>query len=50
MGLPHWFWAAAILLVSALMVGAALKYALAEQRLRPPPRKRPANVLQFRRD
>lgn len=50
MGLPHWFWAAAILLVSALMVGAALKYALAEQRLRPPPRKLPANVLQFRRD
>lgn len=50
LGLPHWFWAGAILLLSALMVGGALKYALAENRLRPPPRKRPANVLQFRRD
>lgn len=50
LGLPHWFWAGAILLLSALMVGAALKYALAENRLRPPPRNRPANVLQFRRD
>lgn len=49
LGLPHWFWAGAILLLSATMVGAALKYALAEQRLRPPPPKRPANVLQFRR-
>ncbi len=48
-GLPHWFWAGSILLASALMVGAALKYALTEQRLRPPPRKPPANVLQFRR-
>ncbi len=50
LGLAHWFWAGMILLVSALMVGAALKYALAENRLRPPPRKLPANVLQFRRD
>jgi Peptidase M50B-like len=50
LGLPHWFWAAAIMLTSALMVGAALKYALAEHRVRPPPRKPPANVLQFRRD
>lgn len=49
LGLPHWFWAGAVLLASALMVGAALKYALAEHRLRPPPRKPPANVLQFRR-
>lgn len=49
-GLPHWVWAAAILLVSAVMVGGALKYALAEKRLGPPPRKLPANVLQFRRD
>jgi hypothetical protein len=49
-GLPHWLWAGLILLVSAVMVGGALKYALAEQRLRPPPRKPPANVLQFRRD
>lgn len=50
LGLAHWFWAGAILLVSGGMVGAALKYALAEKRLRPPPRKPPANVLQFRRD
>lgn len=49
LGLPHWFWAGAILLTSALMVGAALKYALAEHRLRPPSTKPPANVLQFRR-
>lgn len=49
LGLPHWFWAGAIVLTSALMVGAALKYALAEHRLRPPPRNPPANVLQFRR-
>jgi hypothetical protein len=49
LGLPHWFWAGAILLMSATMVGAALKYALAEHRLHPPPPKRPANVLQFRR-
>lgn len=50
LGLSHWFWAGLILLASALMVGAALKYALAEKRLRPPPRKLPANVVQFRRD
>jgi hypothetical protein len=49
-GLPHWLWAAMILLVSAVMVGAALKYALAEKRLNPPKPKPPANVLQFRRD
>jgi len=49
-GLPHWLWAGVILLVSAVMVGGVLKYALAEKRLRPPPRKLPANVLQFRRD
>lgn len=49
-GLPHWLWAALILLLSAVMVGGALKYALAEKRLRPPSRKPPANVLQFRRD
>lgn len=52
--LPHWFWAAAIIVVSAVMIGASLKYALAENRLRPPPKKPkgpkpPANVLQFRR-
>jgi hypothetical protein len=50
LGLPHWFWAGTILLASAVMIGAALRYALAEKRLRPPPPKLPANVLQFRRD
>jgi hypothetical protein len=50
LGLPHWFWAGAIVILSGLMVGAALKYALAEHRLRPRPRKLPANVLQFKRD
>jgi hypothetical protein len=50
LGLPYWFWAGAILLASAVMIGAALRYALAEKRLRPPPPKLPANVLQFRRD
>jgi hypothetical protein len=49
LGLPHWFWAGLILAISATMVGAALKYALADKRLRPPPRKLPANVLQFKR-
>ena len=49
LGLPHWLWAGVIVVISGLMVGAALKYALAEKRLRPPPRKLPANVLQFRR-
>ncbi|MEE4316620.1 MAG: M50 family metallopeptidase [Erythrobacter sp.] len=49
-GLPHWLWAALILALSAVMVGGALKYALAEKRLRPPRGKPPANVLQFRRD
>ncbi|AOL93587.1 M50 family metallopeptidase [Porphyrobacter sp. LM 6] len=50
LGLPHWLWAGLIVVMSGLMVGTALKYALAEKRLRPPPPKRPANVLQFRRD
>jgi hypothetical protein len=50
LGLPHWLWAGLILLASGAMVGAALKYALATHRLRPPPRKLPANVLQFRRN
>ncbi|QDH33763.1 M50 family metallopeptidase [Porphyrobacter sp. YT40] len=48
-GPPYWFWAGVILVASAIMVGAALRYALADKRLRPPPRKPPANVLQFRR-
>lgn len=49
LGLAHWFWAGVILLASAAMVGGALKYALADKRLRPPPPKLPANVLQFKR-
>ena len=49
-GLPHWLRAAVILLVSAVRVGGALKFALAEKRLKPPRPKPPANVLQFRRD
>ena len=47
--LPHWFWAAIILAVCAVMVGASLKYALNENRLRGRPTKLPANVLQFKR-
>ena len=47
--LPHWFWAAIILVMCAIMVGASLKYALSEDRLRPRPKKLPANVLQFKR-
>lgn len=48
--LPHWFWAGAILLVSTIIVGASLKYALSEERrIRRPPIKRPANVLQFKK-
>lgn len=47
--LPHWFWAAVILSICALCVGASLKYALNENRLRGRPAKTPANVLQFKR-
>ena len=47
--LPHWFWAAAIIAVSAVMIGASLKYALSDKRRGPPRPKRPANVLQFKR-
>lgn len=47
--LPHWFWAGAILLISVIMVGASLKYALSDKRRNRLPRsKRPANVLQFK--
>jgi hypothetical protein len=49
LGLPYWFWAGAILLAALAMIGAALRHALADKRLRPPPRKLPANVLQFKR-
>lgn len=47
--LPHWFWAAVIILISTVMIGASLKYALRDQRK--PPRqslRKPDNVLQFR--
>lgn len=47
--LPYWFWAGAILLTSAAMFFFSLRYALADKRRRPPPRKLPANVLQFKR-
>ena len=48
LGLPHWFWAGLIVVLGGLITGLALRYALAEHRLRPPPPRRPANVLQFR--
>lgn len=47
--LPHWVWAAIILAICAVSVGASLRYALDENRLRGRPAKLPANVLQFRR-
>ena len=48
--LPHWVWASLILLVSAAIIGASLKYALSDKRRIPPPKKKlPANVLQFKR-
>ncbi len=47
--LPHWVWGAIIVTVSAVMVGASLKYALSEKRRLPPARPLPPNVLQFKR-
>jgi len=48
--LPHWVWACVIMLISAVMVGASLKYALSEDRLGiDGGRKPPRNVLQFKR-
>ena len=47
--LPHWFWAGIIIVISAVMIGASLKYALSDKRRGPPRRKLPANVLQFKR-
>ncbi|KPP94798.1 M50 family metallopeptidase [Erythrobacter sp. HL-111] len=49
LGLPHWVWAGLILGVSALMIGASLRYALAEKRLRAVPKRLPPNVVRFRR-
>lgn len=49
--LPYWFWAALIIAICALMVGASFKYALSDKRRigsKPKP-KLPANVLQFKR-
>lgn len=46
--LPHWVWAALILLTSGGMVGASLKYALNDERRLKNERKLPANVLQFK--
>ncbi len=47
--LPHWFWAGLILAVSALMIGASLRYALSDKRRLPPARALPDNVIRFRR-
>mgnify|MGYP001796926342 FL=1 len=47
--LPYWVWAAIILAICAVSVGASLKYALNENRLRGVPTKPPANVIQFRK-
>ncbi|MEE4207528.1 MAG: M50 family metallopeptidase, partial [Erythrobacter sp.] len=49
LGLPHWVWAGLILGISGLMIGASLRYALAEKRLRAVPKKLPPNVTRFRR-
>jgi len=48
--LPHWVWAALILLVSGALVGASLKYALSDKRRLRPGQRLPPNVLQFRND
>ncbi|WP_285712160.1 M50 family metallopeptidase [Erythrobacter oryzae] len=47
--LPYWVWAGVILITSAAMFVFSLRYALADSRRGPPPRKLPANVLQFKR-
>jgi len=47
--LPHWVWASLILLLSAIIVGASLKYALSDKRRIGRQAKPPANVLQFKR-
>lgn len=48
--LPHWVWASLILLISVVITGGSLKYALSDKRRIPPPKKKlPANVLQFKR-
>jgi len=51
--LPHWVWAALILMTSATMITLSLKYALSDKRRLGAAgrsgRKLPANVLQFKR-
>lgn len=47
--LPHWFWAALIVGISAIIIAASLKYALSEKRRLPPTRALPENVIRFRR-
>jgi hypothetical protein len=47
--LPHWVWAALIILISGVMIGASLKYALSDKRRLPQRAKLPPNVLQFKR-
>ncbi|QFT76614.1 M50 family metallopeptidase [Erythrobacter sp. THAF29] len=49
LALPHWVWAIILLLTSTVMIGASLKYALNENRLRGRPLRPPRNVLQFKR-
>ncbi len=46
--LPHWFWAAALIATSTLMIGASLRYALSDKSKPRSPLPRPNNVLQFR--
>jgi hypothetical protein len=47
--LPHWVWAGVLIAISAVMIGAALKYALSDKRRLPPARPLPENVIRFRR-
>lgn len=49
LGLPHWIWAGLIIAASAVMIGASLRYALDERRLRAVPRNLPPGVVRFRR-
>jgi len=47
--LPHWVWAALIIVFSTMLIGASLKYALSDKRRLPPTRPLPKNVIRFRR-
>lgn len=46
--LPHWFWAAVLISISALLIGASLKYALSDKRRLRQSKTLPPNVLRFR--